>query len=698
MGLIGAIESARKQVAELKSNCSNAYVKRPLRRKVESLVDLQREERLAYEEVDVLRTDVNENARWAANNSYLKRRMYESQHKLEAAETTLANIRARIEKVKQQKSENEKLERKFADYICVECNKSFTCESCQLDKVDNIVCAANDLANVMGFGERLKGDSHVICEKCLKAFLLKLERFFCDLEAKFRNGNIVEGIISRVEADDVYVDIGYKAAGIIGIDEFASVADDEVPVAKVGDKVMVMIVKLEDEKTGMPELSKRRADDKIRWEKILERYEEGDIVTGRVKSVVRGGLIVLIDDVEAYLPSSQIEIGPVVELESYVGRTVKCQIIKMSNERRNIVVSRCAIEERQEGASSIHVGDVVKGEVQNIQPYGAFITFDGHKGLLHISEMSWGYVKDPHDILKAGQTVTAKVVNVDASSNPPRIALSLKQLEAGPGQNGVNCRVDRYGINPILPKDRDVLVDGSNIIWWFSGSNAEASVPALRSKALCLIMALLEKAGYSAHVFFDATIPYVLDEKGDAVGKAFLAFLKTQKPELLTVVPGGSSADDYILMLADRKGSHIISNDRFSQYVARYPWVKNKETEGKRVHRVEVVDGELMLPSLGLSVSVESPEFHNRLRKVTFTVREHAGKLVFLAGDFNQWNPQVNEMIYNPDAGVYAVTIDLAAGSHQYKFLIDGVWCLDPENAETADDGLGGRNSKIIVS
>ncbi|MBO7309422.1 MAG: S1 RNA-binding domain-containing protein, partial [Kiritimatiellae bacterium] len=134
-------------------------------------------------------------------------------------------------------------------------------------------------------------------------------------ESKFKNGSIIEGTISAVKGDDVFIDIGYKSEGAVSASEFGA---DSV---KVGEKVTVMLVQLENEKTGMVELSKRRADEKIRWEKILERYVEGCVVTGTIKSAVRGGLLVAIDDVEAFLPGSQVEVAPVKELEPYVGQT-----------------------------------------------------------------------------------------------------------------------------------------------------------------------------------------------------------------------------------------------------------------------------------------------------------------------------------------------------------------------------------------
>ena len=179
-------------------------------------------------------------------------------------------------------------------------------------------------------------------------------------ETKFKNGNLVEGTVCAIKGDDVCVDIGYKSVGVIGIDEFAT-SEGEAPAVKVGDKVTVMLVKLEDDKTGMVELSKKRADDKIRWEKILERYVEGCVVNGTVKSAVRGGLIVQVDDVEAFLPGSQIEVTPVKELEPYVGQSFEFKVIKISNERRNLIISRRELiegtmaEKRAELLASLHV-------------------------------------------------------------------------------------------------------------------------------------------------------------------------------------------------------------------------------------------------------------------------------------------------------------------------------------------------------
>lgn len=251
-----------------------------------------------------------------------------------------------------------------------------------------------------------------------------------DQDSKFKSGSIIEGVVSAIKGDEVYVDIGYKSSGAIDKSEFG---EEE---AKIGDKVQVMLVQLENEKTGMVELSKRRADEKIRWDKILERYTEGCVVKGTVKSAVRGGLLVQIDDVEAFLPGSQIEVAPVKELDSYVGQTYDFKVIKISNERRNLIVSRRELiegtmaEKKAELLNSLTEGTIMKGRVKNITDFGAFIDLDGLDGLLHITDMSWGRVKHPSEVLKVGEEIDVKVLGVDKDRE--RVSLGLKQCVENP--------------------------------------------------------------------------------------------------------------------------------------------------------------------------------------------------------------------------------------------------------------------------
>ena len=239
-------------------------------------------------------------------------------------------------------------------------------------------------------------------------------------ESKFKNGSLVEGTVSSINGDDVIVDIGYKSAGTIDISEFG---ETEV---KVGDKVTVMLRELENDKSGTVVLSKKAADDKIRWEKILERYVEGCVVTGTVKSAVRGGLLVAIDDVEAFLPGSQVEVTPVKDLEPYVGQTFDFKVIKISNERRNLIVSRRELIE----GTLLQKGEIKKGRVKNITDFGAFIDLDGLDGLLHITDMSWGRIKHPSELLKVGQELDVMVLDVDRDRE--RVSLGLKQTQPNP--------------------------------------------------------------------------------------------------------------------------------------------------------------------------------------------------------------------------------------------------------------------------
>ncbi len=250
-------------------------------------------------------------------------------------------------------------------------------------------------------------------------------------ESKFKNGSIVEGVVTAVKDDDVFIDIGYKSEGSVDISEFGEGAE-----VKVGDKVTVMLRELENDKTGNVVLSKRAADEKIRWEKILERYVEGCVVTGTITSAVRGGLLVQIDDVQAFLPGSQVEVTPVKELEPYVGQTFDFKVIKISNERKNLIVSRRELiegtlaEKRAELLNSLQKGEVRKGRVKNITDFGAFIDLDGLDGLLHITDMSWGRIKHPSELLKVGQEIDVMVLDVDRDRE--RVSLGLKQTQTNP--------------------------------------------------------------------------------------------------------------------------------------------------------------------------------------------------------------------------------------------------------------------------
>ena len=249
-------------------------------------------------------------------------------------------------------------------------------------------------------------------------------------EPKYKVGALIEGVVSAVKGDEVFVDVGYKSAGAVGVQEFG----DAAPT--VGDKVTVMIRELENDKTCTVVLSKKAADDQIRWEKIQQRYTEGCVVTGTVKSIVRGGLLVAIDDVEAFLPGSQVDISPTKELDPYVGQTYEFKVIKISSERRNLIVSRRELiegmlAEKKAGLlDSLQKGEIRKGKVKNISDFGAFVDLDGLDGLLHITDMSWGRVKHPSEVLKVGQEIDVMVLDIDRDRE--RVSLGLKQTTPNP--------------------------------------------------------------------------------------------------------------------------------------------------------------------------------------------------------------------------------------------------------------------------
>src|SRR6059036_1530556 len=248
----------------------------------------------------------------------------------------------------------------------------------------------------------------------------------------FGAGNIVKGTIIEVRPKEVLVDIGYKGEGVISANEF-----EDIKSVKVGDEIDVLIEKLED-KEGMVVLSKEKAEFKQNWEKILNIANEGSTVNGKVKAVVKGGLLVNIG-VEAFLPASQIDIIPPKNLIGFVGNNYDFKVVKINQERQNIVLSRRELieqertERRQKLLSEMMPGDIRKGTVKNITDFGAFIDLNGLDGLLHITDMSWGRIGHPSEILKVGQEVD--VVVLDINREKERVSLGLKQKLQNPWEN-----------------------------------------------------------------------------------------------------------------------------------------------------------------------------------------------------------------------------------------------------------------------
>jgi small subunit ribosomal protein S1 len=259
--------------------------------------------------------------------------------------------------------------------------------------------------------------------------MLTMEEALKESAKLFSAGEIVKGTVIEVRPKEVLVDIGYKSEGAVPGGEF-----DDIHKVKVGDEIDVLIEKLEN-KDGMVVLSKEKAEFKKNWDKILTICNEGGTINGKVKAVVKGGLLMNIG-VEAFLPASQIDITPPKNLNGYVGNTYEFKVVKINQDRQNIVLSRRELieqernEKRGKLLSEMMPGDIRKGTVKNITDFGAFIDLNGLDGLLHITDMSWGRIGHPSEILKVGQDID--VVVLDVNREKERVSLGLKQKLANP--------------------------------------------------------------------------------------------------------------------------------------------------------------------------------------------------------------------------------------------------------------------------
>src|SRR5437016_3724802 len=248
-------------------------------------------------------------------------------------------------------------------------------------------------------------------------------------DKRFAAGEIVKGTVIEVRPKEVMIDIGYKSEGVIPAAEL-----EDIKTVKVGDVIDVLIERLED-KDGMVVLSKEKAEFKQNWDKILTICNEGGTINGKVKSIVKGGLIVNIG-VEAFLPASQIDIITPKNLAQYVGNNYNFKVVKINQERQKIVLSgrelteQTRTERRQKLLTDMTPRDIRKGTVKNITDFGAFVDLNGIDGLLHITDMSWGRIGHPSEILKVGQDVD--VVVLDINREKERVSLGLKQKLANP--------------------------------------------------------------------------------------------------------------------------------------------------------------------------------------------------------------------------------------------------------------------------
>jgi small subunit ribosomal protein S1 len=256
-------------------------------------------------------------------------------------------------------------------------------------------------------------------------------------EQAFSVNTIVSGRVLRVSGDQVWVDVGYKSEGLIELREWYDDDLDQLVPPRPGDTIDVLLEATEDE-SGAVVLSYRKARRQKQWEEVIAKHKEGDVVSGPVTRKIKGGLLVNIG-VNVFLPASQIDVRRMPDIGTLIGKTVECKILSIDEARRNIVVSRRKlIEDQREEMkkrllSEIQPGQIRKGVVKNIAEFGAFVDLGGIDGLLHVTDMSWGRVSSPHEVVHIDQELEVFIIKVDLEKE--KIALGLKQKTPSPWAN-----------------------------------------------------------------------------------------------------------------------------------------------------------------------------------------------------------------------------------------------------------------------
>ncbi len=302
------------------------------------------------------------------------------------------------------------------------------------------------------------------------------------LEGEDVNVNqIVEGKVLRIDDDFVLVDVGYKSEGVIALNEW----EEEEEQPQVGDTIRVLVEDVEDvagrhDDRGMIVLSKRKAEKIEKWLKVMETVHEGDVVTGQVTRKIKGGLLVDIG-VNVFLPASQVDIRRPHDIGEYIGKEIQCLVLKIDEARRNIVVSRRSLIEAErakkkaELLKQLEVGQIREGVVKNIADFGAFVDLGGIDGLLHITDMSWGRISHPSEMVQIDNKIEVMILHIDYEKE--KIALGLKQKSASPWENvatkypvgssvkGTVVNVMSYGAFVKLEDGIEGLVHISEMSW-----------------------------------------------------------------------------------------------------------------------------------------------------------------------------------------------------------------------------------------
>ena len=257
-----------------------------------------------------------------------------------------------------------------------------------------------------------------------------IEKAYDNTLSKVNENEVVEGVVTAISKREIIVNIGYKSEGVIPAPEFRYNPD-----IKVGDKVEVLVESAEDRK-GQLVLSHKKALQLKAWDKVNDAYNSNEIVKGYIKTRTKGGMIVEVLGLEAFLPGSQIDIKPIRDYDAFVGQTMDFKIVKINPEFRNVVVSHKALleaeleKQKSELIGKLEKGQVLEGTVKNITNYGVFVDLGGVDGLIHITDLSWGRINNPEEVVKLDEKI--KVVVLDFNEQQKRIALGLKQLGQHP--------------------------------------------------------------------------------------------------------------------------------------------------------------------------------------------------------------------------------------------------------------------------
>lgn len=267
----------------------------------------------------------------------------------------------------------------------------------------------------------------------------ELEGMYENTLSKIEEKEIVTGIVVSVDEKYVIVDIGFKSEGIVPVNEFSNKVIENL---RPGDEVEVFLDRVED-REGQLILSRRKADILQAWENLEKAYDTGEVIEGYIQRRIKGGMVVDVFGIDAFLPGSQIDVRPVRDFDAYVGKTMEFQVVKLNMQAENVVVSHRALiesdleDQRQEILETIEAGQVLEGIVKNITDFGVFIDLGGVDGLLHITDLSWGRVDHPEEIVKLDQRMNVAVIDFDEKSK--RVSLGLKQLQPHPWE-GINLK------------------------------------------------------------------------------------------------------------------------------------------------------------------------------------------------------------------------------------------------------------------